>query len=499
MKCSAVALILTLAAAALGAEPEPLRPRLHFTARQGWINDPNGLFQLDGVWHLQYQHLWPRHWGHATSKDLIHWEHQPISLAPNADGDCWSGCVVLDRSNSSQLFAGPAGGPVAIYTAWSNALGQRIALAFSPDRGTIWQRPDINPVLRGITKEFRDPKVFWHQPTERWIMLLTEATHLTFFTSKDLRQWTEVSRFQAKREADDDALECPDLFPLSCEGDRDTKGPTTKWVLLHSVVSQRMWGAKPQFGRCAQRYYVGDFDGRSFKPDGQAKPLGGGPDDYASITWPAQPESDSRTVMIGWMNHWGYASKLQTGAWQGCLTFPRELSLGKLAGGGHELVQRPARELATFPQERRQWPAVKLDPDRPMAVDNCRCELLRLAIRPAENAVVSFKLFGKDESGVLVGYDASRGVVFVDRSHCGGDSPDPNFAGRYEASLPLPESGRIELEVLFDNSTIELFVPGAAANLSAVVLPADTADGISLNSQGASTALEKLELLEFRP
>lgn len=490
MKAALFALALLLAPSlARSAEPE-WRPRFHFTAESGWLNDPNGLYFANGEWHLQFQHLWPRSWGHAVSRDLARWEHRPVTLKPDALGDCWSGSTVFDAASSSGFFREGKGGPVSIYTAHNDADGQRIALAFSTDGGSTWQRPAFNPVLRGATREFRDPKVFWHRPTARWVMVLTEGTHLSLFSSENLREWKALSRFVADAGGADHALECPDLFELPIAGETETR-----WVLAYSFVSQSIFGKPKRFGACAQRYYVGTFDGTTFTPEGGPQPLGHGPDFYAAITWPREESGARRTILVGWMNHWGYANRLPTKPWQGCMTIPRELTLHR-NGSGWELRQQPVRELAQILGGPRAVAPQRLSDASPtLPLGAIRSGKVRLTFAPAADAVVELALFqGGSQPGVKVGCDVARSVLFLDRTQAGAAFVHPDFCQRYEAPLPRRADGAVELEVLVDRSTVEVFAGDGAVNLTAVALPDAGTESATLTVPKGSADFSKIEV-----
>ena len=490
---AALASVAALSAQSAKAPMAPdWRPKFHATAPTGWLSDPNGLFFSNGLWHLHYQYLWPRQWGHATSRDLIRWEGQPVSLTPDAIGDCWSGCAVMDASNSSGLFS-TAGGPVLVYTAHTGREGQRIALALSEDSGRTWKRYSNNPILRGRTADFRDPSVFWDEALHHWVMVLSEATHLTIFTSTNLRDWSKASEFDASRQVEDAALECPDLFELPVEGTG-----VRKWVLTYSNVSQRIWGAKPEFGICAQRYYVGSFDGRSFKPESGPFPLDNGPDCYASIAWPREKSGARRTVMIGWMNHWGYAGKLPTSPWQGCLTLPRELTLSYSQDGSWLLHEHPVSELnGALAKARKDHKGLVLSAGQSAPLGQSLSGEVRMTLRPSADARVELSLFGSASRVTQVGYDVMRGILYLDRRNSGGAFIDGDFTRLYEVGLPLPSRGELELDVVFDHSTVEVFADGGAVTMSAVVLPDAGADSLGIRGIAGSVVFAKLDVFRY--
>ena len=471
------------------------RPRLHFTAPAGWLNDPNGLIREDGLWHLQYQYEWPRCWGHAASPDLFHWEHLPVALRPDENGDCWSGGTVHDALNTSGLFAGTAGGWVSVYTSQDPAAGQRISLAGSADGGRTWRTFPGNPILRRPQRDCRDPKVWRDAERARWVMVLTEGGHLTFFVSSNLRDWRETGRFWPRSEPGVDGFECPDLFQLPVEN----RPGTVKWVLSVSYLSGANFAEPPGFGACAQRYYVGEFDGETFVADTGVEtrlPLGHGPDEYAAIVWPRETGAARRTLMIGWMNHWGYAKQIPTQPWQGCLTLPRELRLREVAPGDWRMRQAPARELwAQLPARTEFSRSTLTKEDGVWLMGHLRSGALRASLRPGENSVVEFEVFASDRYRTVVGYDTARGTLCLDRRNSGSPEFHPNFPGRFEAKLPLDATGRLELIIVIDRSTVEIFGGEGEVYLSGLTFPGPEADGIGLRVTAGRIGLERIELL----
>ena len=291
------------AAAAPAANTEQHRPQFHFSPAAHWMNDPNGMVYYKGTYHLFYQYhpassIWgPMHWGHATSKDMVHWQEQPIALYPDSLGWIFSGSTVVDVNNTSGF--GKNGQPplVAIFTHHNSVLEkqksdkfQYQSLAYSVDEGKTWIKYAGNPVLPnpGIT-DFRDPKVRWYEAGKKWIMTLATKDRVTFYSSPDLKKWTKESEFGSDLGAHGGVWECPDLFPLNHNG-------KTVWTLLVSINP-----GGPNGGSATQ-YFVGDFDGKTFKPySTQTKWMDYGTDNYAGVTF---SNTGNRTVLIGWMSNW---------------------------------------------------------------------------------------------------------------------------------------------------------------------------------------------------
>jgi fructan beta-fructosidase len=479
---------------------EEWRPRFHFSAMKSGLGDPNGLFFQDGKWHLQYQTGWPRSWGQASSGDLLHWEELPLSLASAGMNDgCWSGGTVQDGKNTSGFFAAGAGGLISLYTAHRQDLKgkpgeQSIALASSADGGQTWKRYEKNPVLVGTTPNFRDPKVFWHEPTARWIMLLTEGHSLSFFASANLREWSQLSSFQPPRPAEITAFECPDLFHLPVEG----KAGASKWVLSTSYLNEGNFAGPFGFGLCEQEYFVGEFDGTTFRAEGAPQRLGAGPDEYAAITWPRQTDP-ARTLLIGWMSHWGYASKEPTNPWKGHMTLPRELTLRETAAGEWQLSQAPARELWTLPHEILPTAVKTLDVQAGRQVlGKSRCAALRVVVQPADKSIIEFEVFASTNARTKVGCDLARKIVYLDRRTSGSPDFHPNFATRHEAPLLPSADGRFTFDLIIDHATVEVFANHGTVYLSGNVFPDPQGDEISMRAVSGSATIESLELRAFR-
>ncbi len=322
------------------------RSKIHFTPAQGWMNDPNGMVYNKGVYHLFYQHnpnasVWgPMHWGHATSKDMISWKHEPIALYPDSNGTIFSGSAVVDVNNTTGFGSNGQQPLVAIFTyhnqekADNGAVDfQTQGLAFSLDNGKTWEKYKGNPVLRnpGI-RDFRDPKVMWHEKTKMWIMTLAVLDRIHFYSSSNLKDWKKESEFGVDAGEHGGVWECPDLFPMEVE-------EKTIWALL---VNLNPGG--PNKGSATQ-YFLGQFDGKTFQPlSKQTKWLDYGPDEYAGVTW---SNTGSRRLFIGWMSNWMYANVVPTETWRSACTIPRELKLLKVAND-YRITSVPVNELNNY-------------------------------------------------------------------------------------------------------------------------------------------------------
>lgn len=303
---------------------EKYRPLIHYTPSKNWINDPNGLIYVNGVFHMFYQYNpmgndWGNmSWGHAISKDLIKWEEQPVALTKDELGDIFSGSAVCDVNNTAGFGAGTI---VAVYT--SSGEHQQQSIAYSTD-ATTFTKYDNNPVISNNTEaDFRDPKVFWYESGQYWVMSLAMgAKHeIQFFKSNDLKSWTKLSSFSMPSviACNRGIWECPDLLKFNYNSQE-------KWVLIVSVNP-----GGPVLGS-GTMYFVGNFDGNSFTADNNDYPLwlDYGMDNYAGVTWSNMP--DNRTVLIGWMNNWKYAGAVPATPWRSAMTLPRELKLVEYNG-----------------------------------------------------------------------------------------------------------------------------------------------------------------------
>ncbi len=308
------------------------------------MNDPNGMVYSKGVYHLFFQYypdstVWgPMHWGHATSTDLMHWDEKQIALYPDNLGYIFSGSAVIDSNNTSGLGENGNSPIIAIFTS-HDTTGEKAgtidfqtqSVAYSLDQGVSWQKYKGNPVLRnpGI-RDFRDPKISWYAPQQKWIMTLATQDRITFYSSKNLIDWTRESEFGKENGAHGGVWECPDLFHLDYNGKK-------VWVLLVSINP-----GGPNGGSATQ-YFIGDFDGSIFKVSHtNTRWIDYGPDNYAGVTW---ANTGDRKIFLGWMSNWLYADKVPTIKWRSAMTLPRDLHVEKI-GTEYYLQSTPINELS---------------------------------------------------------------------------------------------------------------------------------------------------------
>jgi fructan beta-fructosidase len=477
------------------------RPRFHFTPPAGWMNDPNGLVYFQGEYHLFYQHLSPLHWGHAVSVDLVHWTHLPIALYPDDLGDIWSGSVVVDAADSSGFFGGQPG-LVAIFThhnAQSAPAGPQMqSIAYSHDRGRTWTKYVHNPVIPnpGVA-DFRDPKVFWHGPSGRWVMVVTfNGDRVRFYTSPDLKGWTLASEYGVGQGAHDGVWECPDLFELPVEGEEGR----TRWVLHVSLLRRGRGGATP---RSEMQYFVGDFDGTTFineNPAGEALWSDYGRDNYAAVTWSDVPRADGRRLAIGWMNNWTYARRVPTNPWQGAMTIPRRLHL-RQRPEGPRLAQTPIVELQCLRGQALHHVNRQIAPDDPLRV---------AGIGDAVEVRATFELETATECGLrirtdpaqftAVAYDAGNALLLVDRTYSGQTAFSPAFSGRQRAPL-APVQGRVALHIFADRSSIEVFGNDGEVVVTSLIFPDSAGADLDLEVYATNGAarLVSLDVIALQP
>lgn len=457
--------------------PPDFRPRLHFAPQRHWLNDPNGLLWFDGEYHLFYQHNpfangWGRcSWGHAVSRDLLSWEPLPVAI-PEADGEMvYSGSAVVDTHNTAGF--NPSGGPalVAIYTGHHRKRDRRENqnLAYSLDRGRTWTRYAGNPVLDLGRSEFRDPKVFWHAPTTRWIMVVTfsDEQAIGFFASSDLKAWTALSRFAP---GGDGHLvwECADCLPLPLEGPPVPRA--ARWTL---VVSRR--GARD--GRITQvDYWTGEFDGVTFTPDEPApRRVDGGPDFFATATWSSLPPGDERRLALGWLANFSYVFKPPTAPWSGVLSVPREWFLRRVHEGPPRLGQRPWRELAGLRRgAATRWAADTLSALGTESPVGPRTEPVELTLSFTPGGAAGGIELGIGAAGTAaasVGYDPLRQELFLERPAPATVAVPEVFAGRW--TQPYRAATVLHLRLVIDNCALEVFVDDGAATFTAILYPED--------------------------
>lgn len=438
---------------------EAYRPQYHFSPPANWMNDPNGMVYFEGEYHLFYQYypddtVWgPMHWGHAVSKDLVHWENLPIALYPDELGYIFSGSAVVDYNNTSGLSEDEKIPMIAIYTYHLDEgepneqnYQQTQGIAYSLDKGRNWQKYEQNPVLEspGI-KDFRDPKVTWYQEGEYWVMSLAVKDKISFYTSTNLLEWEFSSNFNPDWAAYGGVWECPDLFPLTTESGEE------KWCLLVSINP-----GGPNGGSATQ-YFIGDFDGKNFTTSSsEVKWLDYGVDNYAGVTWSDVPQEDERKLFIGWMSNWLYGQEVPTEAWRSAMTLPRSLHLYQHQEE-YYVASRPVEELKSLRSSSQTLVSSEIK------LDN---ELVELELTPNQD---EFKLVFANEAGEEVIFEKSGSTFFFDRSKSGQVDFNEAFQKTHkmeDLNLPIEK-----IHVFIDRSSIEIFLNDGQLVFTELVFP----------------------------
>lgn len=481
---------------------EQLRPQFHFSPEINWMNDPNGLVYHDGEYHLFHQYnpagnSWGHmSWGHAVSPDLTHWKHLPLAI-PEADGVmAFSGCCVVDHADSSGFGDGKNPPMVAIYTGHGH--GKQVQnLAYSNDNGRTWTRFEQNPVLDLKKADFRDPKVFWHEPTNRWVMVVSLAVEkvLVFYGSDDLKDWEELSRFGPAGTIDKPNWECPDLFELPVAGESGRK----LWVLEVDM------GGGSVAGGSGGEYFVGEFDGTRFTTKQHAQWVDFGRDFYAPISWDNIPKADGRRIWIGWFNNWE-THLIPTSPWRSCMSIPRTLSLRKVAFNQEEpatyvLVQKPVRELESLRTNTRFLDATNATwPPMPLTEHDELADLtleLEATIKPGTARSVGFRIRTGEHEYTEVAYDRHFSGVYVDRTKSGIVDFHDAFAGRHIAPARTI-NGELALRIFVDRSTIEVFINGGEAVISDRIFPTSNSAVIEVFAGNDSATIKSLKLHQLK-
>ena len=471
-KLCAVLLMAGLAGAqSLGqvsAYNEPYRPQVQFSPERNWTNDPNGLVFFDGEYHLFYQYnpfggTWGHmSWGHAVSRDLLHWRELPVAI-PEHDGEmAFTGSIVVDEQNTSGLCHGGKPCLVAVYTGHrgeGNSQREVQNLAASQDRGRTWQFYSQNPVLdRGLT-DFRDPSVSWLAEAQTWLMAvsLPNDHKIIFYTSPDLKQWTEVSTFGPEGDTGGQ-WECPDI--LHVPGARGSSG---MWVLKVGLNPGALQGGS------GEQYFLGSFDGKQFIKANGAGAHGWtdyGKDSYCAISFNHLP-AHADPVLIGWMNNWQYADKLPTSPWRGQMTVPRKLTLTRDAAGP-SLVQEPVTvPLRVLPAKTLRS---KLQGDAESA-DVISTELpteLEIVLSQGDSETTGLRIYSDPEHWTEVGYDLKKRMFYVDRVHS-GMVVAAGFLTRTEA--PVVAGRPLDMHLILDRSSVAGFAQAGTIAMTNLVFP----------------------------
>ena len=415
---------------------EKYRPAYHHTPLYGWMNDPNGMFYLDGTWHLYYQYnpygsMWGNmNWGHSTSTDLIHWKDEGVAIAPDAHGTIFSGSCVVDKAGTAGFGKGAV---IALYTSADAVQSQ--SLAYSTDGGKTFKNYAGNPVLTADVADFRDPNMFWNEDIKAWNLILAVGQEMRIYSSPDLKTWKEESRFGTGLGCHGGVWECPDLIKMTTDNGQRT---TDKWVLICNI------NPGGPFGGSATQYFVGDFDGHTFTVDDESRYSDGkalwmdyGKDHYATVSWSNAPE-DRRTV-IAWMSNWEYANVVPTKQFRSANSIARDLFLYE-AGKKYFMGSRPAKE----------YDGKGLD----------------TVVKVKGSKTITLSNDAGDE--FVITYDEKAMTLSCDRTRCG----ETVFSQQFPAVTVAPVHRKLtSLRIFIDNCSVEVFGNNGEVVLTNLVFP----------------------------
>ena len=428
---------------------EHFRPLYHHTPLYGWMNDPNGMFYKDGVWHLYYQFnpygsQWENMtWGHSTSRDLIHWDAQPLAIESDWLGAIFSGSAIVDKDNTTGFGRNAV---VAMYT--SAGAAQTQSIAYSADGGKTFTKYAGNPVITFNAPDFRDPKVFWHEPTGKWMVVLAVGQEVQFYSSKNLKEWKFESAFGREYGNHDGVWECPDML---CFGE--------KWVLLLNI------NPGGPFGGSATQYFVGRFDGHTFTCEdspSETKWMDYGKDHYATVTFHNAPEG--RIVALPWMSNWQYANQVPTLQFRSANGLPRDLGI-KVVGGETYLTSVPSKELMALRGKKVKQPT----------------EACEIVVDVKGSAVIT--LSNAKGEQVTMRYDAQKQEFKMDRTKSG----DVSFSDAFAYETVAPTFGSIkQLRLFIDRCSIEAFDAEGKMAMTNLVFPSEPYNTIKVKGGKAT-------------
>lgn len=445
---------------------EKFRPVYHHTPAYGWMNDPNGMFYKDGVYHLYFQwnpygSVWANmHWGHSTSTDLMHWNFEGSAIVPDAWGAIFSGSCVVDHNNTAGFGKDAV---IAFYTSakaspWGDVQSQ--SMAYSLDNGKTFVKYEGNPILTSSEKDFRDPKVFWYAPGKHWVMMLAVGQHMEIYSSVNLKEWKKESEFGAMQGAHGGVWECPDLVEIPVEGTREKK-----WVLICNL------NPGGPFGGSAAQYFVGSFDGKKFVNESptQTKWMDWGKDNYATVTWNNAP--DGRCIALGWMSNWQYANNVPTRQYRSANTLARDLTLYR---EGQELYLKstPSVEVKKARGKKVSIPSFKVSEKHEMVnlfEEKQGAYEVEIVIQNAGASKIAFSLLNDKGEKVSMYYDLNRKQFVMDRSESGTVDFSKDFPAVTVA--PANVDKELTLRLFVDRSSIEAFGEDGKFVMTNLVFP----------------------------
>lgn len=471
---------------------EKFRPVYHHTPAYGWMNDPNGMFYKDGVYHLYFQwnpygSVWANmHWGHSTSTDLMHWKFEGCAIVPDAWGAIFSGSCVVDHNNTAGFGKGAV---VAFYTSakatpWGDVQSQ--SMAYSLDNGKTFTKYEGNPILTSSERDFRDPKVFWYAPGKHWVMMLAVGQHMEIYSSVNLKEWKKESEFGAMQGAHGGVWECPDLVEIPVEGTREKK-----WVLICNL------NPGGPFGGSAAQYFVGSFDGKKFVNESptQTKWMDWGKDNYATVTWNNAP--DGRCIALGWMSNWQYANNVPTRQYRSANTLARDLTLYR---EGQELYLKstPSVEVKKARGEKVSISSFKVSDKHEVMLfnDGQGAYEIEMVIQNAGSSKIGFALLNEKGEKVDMYYDLNRKLFVMDRSESGIVDFNRDFPAVTVA--PVNTDKELTLRLFVDCSSVEAFGEDGKFVMTNLVFPSVPYRKMSLESDKNGYVVKSLNVYKLQ-
>ena len=440
---------------------EKHRPLYHHTPQYGWMNDPNGMFYKDGVWHLCYQFnpygsQWENlSWGHSTSTDLINWKAEPTALEPDALGMMFSGCCVVDKNNTAGFGKDAI---VALYT--TAGARQTQSLAYSTDGGKTFTKYADNPIITSNVPDFRDPHVFWNEEAGFWNMILAAGQQMSIYSSKDLKEWKHESDFGAEYGNHGGVWECPDLMKMNVKGTNKEK-----WMLICNI------NPGGPFGGSATQYFIGQFDGHKFTCEdepSETKWMDYGKDHYATITFDNAPEG--RHVGIAWMSNWQYANQVPTKQYRSANSIVRDFGLFEYKGETYCSIT-PAKEMLAARGARVSQPTEA-------------CEIVVTVKGDAQIILRNAK-----GERVVMTYDDEEETFDMDRRRSGNIS----FSDAFPVATSSPTYGKVrQLRIFVDRCSVEAFDGDGKMCMTNLVFPSTPYDKIIVKGK-AKAAIYKIK------
>ena len=502
------------------------RPSYHFTPLYGWMNDPNGMVYKDGEYHLYFQYnpygsKWGNmHWGHAVSKDLVHWEHLDPAIARDPVGHIFSGSSVIDKKNTAGFGKNAI---IAIYTNNSSVNHDEVqCIAYSNDNGRTFTKYEGNPVLTPFDglKDFRDPKVFWYEKGKCWYMIVSADKEMRLYKSKNLKKWNYVSAFGKGIGQQPCQYECPDFFQLPVNGDKKKM----KWVMTMNI-NPGCW-----FGGSATEYFVGDFDGKKFTcPDAnEVKWLDWGKDHYATVTF---SNTGDRVLGITWMSNWQYANLTPFKQNRGANGLPRELKLYE-NNGKYYVSENVAPEVYALRKETKDLADASVADAQDLkgvAANMNGAFEIEADVTPDANGIAGIEISNNKRERTLIYFDMKQGKVVMDRTESGltdfgkqavphdielawdkqraAEGKEPariansinyknDFALATWAPLSLCEDGKktYHVDIFVDKSSVELFVDGGRIAMTNLVFPVAPYENVKLYTQDGKAEFKNLKV-----